>query len=95
MQKNIFKCEETANSFEQWAESFGGGMIHPCNQERFFKFVVIYCKNEEFLSKDNYVKLVKNTSMINLPENRGLAQKSYDQLMLLNDFIKWNADKNK
>lgn len=88
MKGNIFSSPKTLEAFEKWV---GGPLepnYHPCDDERFYSFVIIYFKENDDVEKDAFVKAAKKHHPTSREHKRGMYQDYYNRLQIITAFLK-------
>ena len=86
---SIFKNAETEKVFQSWQQIGGGINYNPQDMERFHQFVKVFHQNNECVSKEAFVKAVKQKTHTSRRENHGLAQKFFTRVDVINEFLRW------
>lgn len=82
--------KKTKKSFDEWIANWGA-TNHPEDVNRFNKFALSYCKdNNNTLTKDEFVKMVKKHTYTSVKINRGIAQRYYYRLEAIQSFCTSN-----
>ena len=87
-----FKTKSVEEAFLRWATLWGGNpqQTHPKDNEVFYDFAMALFRNEDILllDKNDFVRFAKKYIPTSSTHNRGLTQRYYDKLVIINDFMK-------
>lgn len=82
--------EKTKAAFYNWISKWGA-TYNQSDIDCFNEFALLYCKdNDNNITKDEFVKEVKKYTHTSVTQNRGIAQKYYKRLEIIQSFCKSN-----
>jgi len=91
MERKIFTCKSTQDTFNSWMQIGGGINPNTSDVERFYAFVSKYFENGEYISKEVFVKECKRYTHCTRIVNRGVCQKYYYKIETIVDFLKYQS----
>ena len=84
---------QVKNYLYQFVEQFPDDLVSPTTIEAFYKFAFEYCRCNNHIAKDEFVKYVKKFNHITRDDKRGMAQRFYKELETIQRFYKYNKNK--
>jgi len=92
-----FKTNEARDAFLQWASLWSGNPqeSHPNDISRFNEFALVFFKNEDIrlLNREEFVQYAKQFIKTSATHNKGLVQRAYERLVVINDFLRDTSGK--
>ena len=87
-----FETNEVRDVFLRWATLWDGNPQETSVQDNslFYEFALKFFQNESILllKKEDFVRYAKKHIHTSLTHNRGLIQRYYDRLVIINEFLK-------
>lgn len=87
----LFKSKEVKESFLRWANIWDGNPqeTHPLDNSLFYAFALKVFINEDIhkIDKEEFVRFAKKHINTTAHHNKGLVQRYYERLVIINEFL--------